>query len=435
VAVSATAPRASAAPRRRRALGALRHRNSRLFFGGQLVSMVGTWTQSIALAWLVLVLTHSGLLLGLVLAVQYLPMLAAGPVGGMVANRFPKRRVLQATQAASVAPSLILLAVSLTHAPGDAGAYLAVLGAALLWGVIQMVDVPTRQAFAIEMVGRDDLVNAIALNSGIWNAAAVIGPALAGTLIGLVGLPVCFLLNAATYAAMAAGLALMHDLPSLLPARDRRRLLDGVLDGFRYVRRDPLVLGLVLAVATFSVLAMNRLTLVALFSAQVLGAGAAGLGLLMAAQGLGALTGAVTQASAPGQASGRRQFWLGCAWAALLLGFTASPWLPLSVALLFLAGLLQVWFLTGANTRIQRATPERLRGRVMAFYTQAVMGLAPLGAIQAGALASLLGAPVAMAVGVGLAAVVLLGVRVLSPNAFTLEPTESGDLLSEGNRA
>src|SRR6266700_6016181 len=188
--VSATAPRASTAPPRRRVLGALRYRNYRLFFGGQLASMVGTWLQSIGLPWLVLQLTHSGFLLGLALAVQYLPMVVAGPFGGLVAEPFSKRRILQVTQAASLVPALFLFAISWTHMATNP----MVLGAAFVWGVIQVVDVPTRQAFAIEMVGREDLVNAITLNSSIWNTSAVVGPAVAGIVIALGALPICFLL-------------------------------------------------------------------------------------------------------------------------------------------------------------------------------------------------------------------------------------------------
>ncbi|HXM55494.1 MAG TPA: MFS transporter, partial [Candidatus Dormibacteraeota bacterium] len=151
-------------------------------------------------------------------------------------------------------------------------------------------------------------------------------------------------------------------------------------------------------------------------------------GFLMGAQGLGAMTGALSLALSlafvPSQASGRRQFWFGLAWAVFLLGFSVSPWLPLSLLLMYLAGVTQMWFLTTANSRVQKATPDRLRGRVMAFYAQAVMGVGPLGATQAGALASLLGPPAAMAVGAGLSAVVLLGVRLLTPAAFTLEPDD-----------
>jgi MFS family permease len=412
-------------------LGALRYRNYRLFFGGQLASMVGTWTQSIALPWLVLQLTHSGLLLGLALAVQYLPMVVAGPFGGLVAERFPKRRILQVTQAASLVPALFLFAISWTHM----ATYPMVLGAAFVWGVIQVVDVPTRQAFAIEMVGREDLVNAIALNSSIWNTSAVVGPAVAGIVIALGALPICFLLNAISYLAVIAGLALMRNLPSLLPERDGDGMFDRIAGGFRYVWRDPLVLSMLLVAGSFSLFAMNRLTLAPLVSDQLLHSGAAGFGFLMAAQGLGALTGAVTLAFVPGQATGRRQFWIGCSWAICLLAFSLSPWLPLSLVLLYLAGLAQMWFMACANTRIQKATPDRLRGRVMALYAQAMMAVGPPGAVMAGALAWLLGPSAAVAIGVGLAAVVLLGVRVLSPAAFTLEPNEYGEVATEGNRA
>jgi MFS family permease len=401
-------------------LGALRHRNYRLFFGGQLVSTIGTWMQSIAQPWLVLQLTHSGLLVGLALAMQFLPMLVAGPFGGLVADRFPKRRVLQATQAAFMAPSLFLFAVSATHAV----TYPMVLGSAFVWGVIQVVDVPTRQAFAIEMVGREDLTNAIALNSSIWNAAAVIGPSLAGLLIAFVGLPLCFLLNAVSYVAVIAALGLMENLPSLLAGGDGQRMIDRVVEGARYVRRDPVVLGLLLTVGAFSLLAMNRLTLVPLFAEQVLRTGPAGFGFLMGAQGLGATLGALTLALAPGHATGRRQFWIGMAWAALLLGFSLSRSLPVSLALFFLAGTCQMWFMATSNTRVQRATPDRLRGRVMAFYAQAVMGVGPLGATQAGALASALSPPAAMALGAGLAAVVLVAVRLVDAATFTFDPDE-----------
>ncbi len=417
VTVSAPAPTPSAASTRRRVLGALRHGNYRLFFGGQLVSTIGTWMQSIAQPWLVLQLTHSALMVGLALAMQYLPMLLAGPFGGLVADRFPKRRVLQVTQAAFAVPAITLFAVTYTHTV----TYPVVLACAFVWGLIQVVDVPTRQAFAIEMVGRDDLMNAIALNSSIWNTGAVLGPSLAGVLIAAAGIPTCFLLNAVSYLAVIASLGLMRNLPSLLPNPDHQRMLDRVVEGGRYVRADPVVLNILLVVGSFSLFAMNRLTLIPLFADQVLHAGAAGFGFLMGAQGLGAMTGALTLVFVPGQASGRRQFWIGLSWAVFLLAFSFSPWFPLSLVLLYLSGISQMWFMAMANTRVQMATPDRLRGRVMAFYAQAVMGAGPLGATQAGALASWAGPPVAMAAGAGVAAVVLIAIRLLSPAAFTLE--------------
>ncbi len=403
-----------------RILGALRHRNYRLFFGGQLISSVGTWMQSIAMPWLVLQTTHSALLVGVTLATQFLPMLLAGPFGGVVADRYPKRTVLQLTQAAFMLPALGLFALTATHMTQ----YWMVLLAALAWGVIQVVDVPTRQAFAIEMVGREDLMNAIALNSSVWNAAAVVGPSLAGVLIAFTGVPVCFLVNAGSYVPVIAALTLMHDLPRLVPDGERRRVSTRILAGARYLRYDPLVGTMLVVVAVFSLFAMNRLTLIPLFAQDVLGLGAAGFGFLMAALGLGALTGAVSLALFVRRIRGQVQFLIGIGWAVSLLLFSISTWFPLSAALLFLAGLAQMWFLAAANTRIQTATPDSLRGRVMAFYAQAVMGVGPIGALQAGALASLFGAPWAMAVGAGAAGVVLVGVRLVHPDAFTLEPDD-----------
>src|SRR5215831_8393933 len=403
----ATAPKPAATSPRRRVLGALRHRNYRLFFGGQLVSTIGTWMQSIAQPWLVLQLTHSALLVGLALAMQYLPMLVAGPFGGLVADRFPKRRVLQVTQTAFIVPALFLFVAPYTHF----ATYPMVLACAFVWGVI-------------EVVGRDDLMNAIALNSSIWNSAAVIGPSVAGVLIAVAGVPICFLLNAISYLAAIASLALMQNLPSLLPERGRQRMFQRVVEGAKYVRADPVVFSLLVVAGSFSLFAMNRLTLIPLFAEQVLHAGAAGFGFLMGAQGLGAMTGALSLAFVPGQASGRRQFWIGLAWSVFLLAFSFSPWFPLSVLLLYLSGVCQMWFLTTANTRVQKATPDRLRGRVMAFYAQAVMGMGPLGATQAGALASWIGPPLTMAIGAGVSAVVLVAVRLFSPAAFTLEPDD-----------
>jgi MFS family permease len=418
--VSAPAQRARAAPPRRRVLGALRHRNYRLFFSGQIISTVGAWMQSLAQPWLVLQLTHSAFLVGLVLALQYLPALALTPVGGLVADRFPKRRILQLTQTAFMLPAVFLFVVTWEHVV----TYWMVLLAALVWGLVQMIDVPTRQAFAVEMVGREDLMNAMALNSSVWNAAAVIGPSLAGVVIALFGVAPCFLINAVSYLAVIAGLSLMRNLPTLVPDASRQPLQSRMADGARYVRRDPMVGAMLLVVAAFSLFAMNRLTLMPLFADQVLGVGAVGFGLLMGALGLGSLTGALSLTVLGQQPSGRRQFWVGAGWAAALLAFSVSRFLPLSMALLFIAGTCQMWFFAMANTRVQTATPDRLRGRVMAFYAQAVMGVGPIGATQAGALASLLGAPTAMAVGAAIAGLVIVGVRVLWPSVFTLEPSE-----------
>ena len=376
--------------------------------------------QSIAQPWLVLQLTHSALLVGLVLAVQNLPILVAGPFGGVIADRYPKRRILQITQAAFMVPALFLFVMTMT---GMAQYWMVILSA-VAWGIIQVVDVPTRQAFSIEMVGREDLMNAIALNSTVWNGAAVVGPSVAGLLIAVIGVPLCFLVNGLSYIAVIVALTLMRNLPSLVGDSDHQPLFLRIREGAHYLRRDPLVGGMLFVVGVFSLFAMNRLTLIPLFADGVLKSGAAGFGFLMAALGLGALTGGLSLALVPQSASGRRQFWVGLLWAASLFGFAFSRSMPISLALLFVAGVGQMWFLATANTRIQMATPDRLRGRVMAFYAQAMMGVGPLGATQAGVLALIFGAPTAMWVGAAACALVIIAVRACYSAVFTLEPDD-----------
>src|SRR5436309_14693106 len=195
-----------------RMLGALRHRNYRLFLTGQVISTIGTWMQSVAMPWLALQLTHSGLLVGLVLAVQFTPVLLGSQLGGIVADRYRKRDVLLATQSAFMIPSFALFALS---ASGNAQ-YWEVLIAAAATGTVNLFDVPARQAFVIEMVGKQDLMNAIALNSSVFNGAAIIGPSVAGIIIGAVGVPICFLANSISYLGAIAALLLMRNLPTLV---------------------------------------------------------------------------------------------------------------------------------------------------------------------------------------------------------------------------
>src|SRR5438034_8030449 len=197
-------------------LGALRHRNYRLFLVGQVVSTIGTWMQTVALPWLALELTHNGFLVGLVLAAQFLPVLVLSPFAGEIADRYRKRSVLLITQSSFVLPPLALFALTAT---GQAQ-YWEVILAALATGAINALDVPCRQAFQVEMVGKQDLLNAIALNSSVFNASAVIGPSIAGVLIALVGVPICFLINSVSYLAAIAALLLMRNLPAETRHRD-----------------------------------------------------------------------------------------------------------------------------------------------------------------------------------------------------------------------
>ncbi|HEY4913579.1 MAG TPA: MFS transporter [Candidatus Dormibacteraeota bacterium] len=402
-----------------RMLGALRHRNYRLFLTGQIISTVGTWMQSVAMPWLALELTHSGLLVGLVLAAQFTPVLLGGPFGGLVADRERKRNVLLVTQSLFTVPSFVLFAVSATgHAQ-----YWMVIVAAFATGAINMFDVPARQAFVIEMVGRQDLMNAIALNSSVFNASAVIGPAIAGLVIAAVGVPICFLANSVSYLAAIVALLLMRDLPHLVAQHHEQPFLTRIAEGAAYARREPVVGMLLIVVAVFSLFAMNRLTLIPLFADQVLHVGAHGFGFLLASMGLGALVGALTLAFSPTLgADPRRQFWMAMIWVVALLEFSISRAFVLSMATLFVAGYCQISFVATANNRIQTITPDHLRGRVMSLYAQALIGVGPLGSTQAGALATLLGAPWAMAIGAVIAGTVILGIRILRPEVFAMPP-------------
>ena len=371
--------------------------------------------QSVAMPWLALQLTHSGLLVGLVLAAQFLPVLVGGPLGGVVADRFRKRSVLVATQALFMVPSFALFTVSATgHAQ-----YWMVIVAAFATGTINLFDVPARQAFVIEMVGRHDLMNAIALNSSVFNASAVIGPAIAGLVIAAVGIPICFLANSLSYMASIAALLLMRDLPSVVQPHAQLSFLPHLAEGASYAWNEPVVGMLLLAVAVFSLFAMNRLTLIPLFADQVLHVGAQGFGLLLGSMGLGSLFGALTLAFFPRfGADPRRQLWMAVIWVAALLEFSISRVFVLSMAALFVAGYSQISFVATANSRIQAITPDHLRGRVMSLYAQALIGVGPIGAIQAGALATRFGAPFAMAIGAVIAGSVILGISLVRPEVF-----------------
>jgi MFS family permease len=405
----------AAQPAPTRTLGALRHRNFRLFLVGQIISTIGTWMQSVAMPWLALQLTHSGLLVGLVLAAQFLPVLLGSQLGGAVADRYRKRNVLLVTQALFTVPSFALFALSATgHAQ-----YWMVVVAALVTGAINAFDVPSRQSFVIEMVGKQDLMNAIALNSSVFNGAAVIGPSVAGVLIAAVGVPVCFLANSVSYLAAVAALLLMRDLPAVVGERREEPWLTRIAQGASYARHEPIVGMLLLSVAVFSLFAMNRLTLIPLFADQVLHVGAQGFGFLMGSMGMGALVGALTLAFFPRVGSDpRRQFWMAMIWVAALLEFSISRVYVISLAALFVAGYCQISFVATANNRIQTITPDGLRGRVMGLYAQALIGVGPIGATQAGALATLFGAPWAMAIGALTAGAVVLAIRLARPKVF-----------------
>jgi MFS family permease len=388
--------------------GALRHRNFRLFWFGQLISLVGTWMQSIGLAWLVLLLTHDPLWLGFVAAAQFLPVLILGLFGGIIADVLPKRTTLVGTQTASMLLALVLAALSFANV---AQVWPILLLAALL-GLVNAVDMPTRQAFVIEMVGVEDVTNAVGLNSAVFNAARIVGPALGGILIGLVGVTACFFLNGVSFIAVIVGLLLMREsdlraASRLARPRSVRAVADNLAEGLRYVRATPVVLLAVCLVGFVSTFAMNFNVIAPALAQDVLGVGATGLGFLLSSMGLGSLVAALLVASLR-----RPRPWIMVVGALVLgvlevvLGGVRSY--PVALVAMFGAGAGAIAMMVSANTAIQLAVPDRLRGRVMSVYTTVFSGSTPIGAPVIGWLASAFSTEVALVVGGGTAIVAAL---------------------------
>lgn len=390
-----------------RGLVAFSHRNYRLFYLGQLISVSGTWMQNLAQSWLVLTLTASAFSLGLVNVFQFTPVLVFGLVGGVLADRFPKRSLLVATQGAACLLASLLAILVWTNQVQLWQIYVIAFGL----GMVNAVDMPTRQAFVVEMVGREHLMNAIALNSTLFNSARVIGPAIAGLLLATVGMAVCFTINAVSYLAVIAGLLMMRLGPQ--PERVPERVLNRLREGLTYVRRTPdiyLPIILIGAVATFG---MNFNIWVPLLSKQDLGVGASGFGILMSALGVGSLTGALTLAFV-----GRLPSMGVLLVTALALGLgeialaALAIQVPLPVIMLMLAllGYLMTAMMAMANTRVQSIARDHLRGRVMSVYMTVFAGTTPFGALVAGAVANRSGATGSLVLGgiVTIAAVVLV---------------------------
>ncbi len=392
----------------RRWPGALRHRNFRLFWFGQLISLAGTWMQSLAQAWLVLLLTHDPLWLGFVAAIQFLPVLVLGLFGGVIADVLPKRTTIVGTQVASMLLAFALAA--LTFANVVQVWHILVLAALL--GLVNAVDMPTRQAFVVEMVGRADVTNAVGLNSAIFNAARIVGPAIGGLLIGALGVTACFFLNGLSFLAVIVGLLMMREaelLPAARLARPTsvRDVADTLAEGLRYVRATPVVLLAVVLVGLVSTFAMNFNVVAPALAQTVLGVGATGLGFLMASMGLGSLTAALLVASLDRPRPTIiviGAFGLGAL--EIVLGGVSSY--PVALVAMYGAGFAAIAMMVSANTSIQLAVPDRLRGRVLSVYTTVFAGSTPIGAPIIGWLASAFSTQVALVVGGGIALVAAL---------------------------
>jgi MFS family permease len=374
-------------------LRAFRHRNFRLFWIGQLISLIGTWMQTIAQSWLVFQLTHDPVALGLLAVVQFAPVLVLGLFGGVVADAFPKRNALLATQAASLVLALLL---GLLAQAGSVQVWEVFLLAGLL-GIVSAFDMPIRQSFVVEMVGRNDIVNAVALNSALFNGTRIIGPAIAGLLISTVGIAACFLINAASYVAVLVGLVLIRAdelSPPPLSALQRtlRSVLSQLAEGLRYVRDTPSIRLAVIVLALVSTAAINFGVVLPLLAQDVLGGGAETFGFLSSATGIGSLVGALVLAFGP--PPDIRRALAGAAAigvAMLVIGFSRS--LLLSLAMMAVAGWGTISMGATINTMIQLTTPDHLRGRVMSVYTTVFVGSTPIGGFLSGTAAAALGTP------------------------------------------
>ena len=376
---------------------ALGYRNFRLFFCGQIISLIGTWMQMIAQSWLVYQLTGSSLLLGWVGFAGQIPVFLFAPLGGMLADRFSRRRTVIATQTASMLLALVLSALTLHH---SVRVWHIMLLAALL-GVVNAFDIPARQSFIVEMVNQDDLINAIALNSAMFNGARILGPAVAGITVALIGEGWCFFANGVSYIAVIIGLLLMNVTPRV---RDRHLVsgLESILEGFRFVWHAGPIRALLLLLGLVSITGMPYAVLMPIFAHRILHSDARGLGLLMGSTGVGALAATLLVAARREvRGLGRWINYASMGFGASLILFSFSRSLPLSVVLLLLVGFCMLIQMSSSNTLIQTMVPDALRGRVMAVYSMMFMGMAPFGALVAGALAHHLGAPVTVAMGGG----------------------------------
>ena len=377
------------------ALRALKVRNYRLFFMGQMVSLIGTWMQTVAQAWLVYRLTGSALLLGAVGFSSQFPVFLVAAVGGAVADRRNRHHIVIATQTASMIQASVLAALTLS---GRVQVWHVFCLAASL-GIINAFDIPARQSLIADLVEKKDLINAIALNSSMFNSARIIGPAVAGVLAGTLGEGWCFFANAVSFVAVLLGLLRMDFTPRPMPPRSSGAL-EHMLEGFRFVRRTAPVRALILLLGMGSLMGMPYVVLMPIFADRILHGGARGLGILMSFSGAGALLGALSLAlRSDARGLLRLVAASSAAFGLSLILFSVSRQFWLSAALLVPVGFAMMVQMASSNTLIQSMVPDHLRGRVMAVYSMMFMGMAPFGSLYAGALAHRAGAPATVALG------------------------------------
>jgi MFS family permease len=375
-------------------LRALQYRNFQLFFSGQLISLIGTWMQNIAQAWLVYRLTGSMVLLGGISFCSQFPIFVLSPVGGIVADRYSRHRVVIVTQTLAMLLALALAALTLTNTVHIWHNF--VLSAML--GAVNAFDVPARQSFIVDMVGRADLMNAIALNSSMFNASRVVGPAIAGILVAAIGEGWCFFANGISYIAVIVGLLLMR--VERHEHVDRGSPLANIIEGFRFVFQNRPIHALLILLGIASITGMPFTVLMPVFADRILHGGPKALGWLTGSAGIGALIAALLLASR--QTLKGLSVWVATASTAFGIGlviFASSRSFLFSAMILVPVGFSLMLQMGSSNTLIQSMVPDQLRGRVMSVYSMVIMGLAPFGGLLAGLGADRWGAPATVAIG------------------------------------
>jgi MFS family permease len=388
-----------------RGLSSFQHRNFRLFWFGMLISLIGTWMQSIGQSWLVLQLTNDPLALGIVAAAQFTPVLFFGLFGGIVADAISKRVALIATQSAAGVLALVLAILVATNQVQVWHVYVL----ALLLGIVNAFDMPIRQSFVVEMVGREDVANAVALNSAVFNASRIVGPAIGGLGIAAIGIAPLFFVNAVSYIAVVIAILMMrpdelHKVAHAVVARTARAVIDSLAEGLRYVRREETIFLAISILTVVSTFAMNFNVLIPILARDTLHGNADTFGFLLAAAGAGSLTGALVIAFG-GRPTIRRLIAGSAIVGVALMAVSFSLSLPIDLVLLFIAGYGTISMAATCNTIIQLTVPDMLRGRVMSVYTTLFAGTTPIGGLFAGGLASIGGAPLALGAGGLIAAI------------------------------
>jgi MFS family permease len=388
-----------------RAFVALRWRNFRLFWFGQLISLTGTWMQTIGQSWLVLQLTKSAWLLGIVGALQFLPVMLFSLFGGVIADRLPKRKILLITQSSAMILAAVLWVLVAT---GTVQLWHVMLLAALL-GVTNAIDMPTRQAFVVEMVGREDLPNAVALNSSLFNMARIVGPGVGGLIIAWFGEAPLFLFNAISFIPVIIGLAMIN--LSQLHAQIRREAssldtkqstMQSLREGIVYITQTPSILLIILVIGTISLFGINFNVVLPLFATDVLRIGPEGFGFISSAFGFGSLLSALWLAWRNDKPTIMQMLIAAMLFCVLEAIFAVSHLYILSLVLIAAVGFTQIAFTATANTTLQTVTPDYLRGRIMSVYMLFFAGSIPLGNLLTGALAHLTGASWALLIEAGL---------------------------------